>query len=329
MVIVNYRTPALVIESLQSVLPELPSLCGGRVIVVDNASGDGSVARIESEIHARGWDQWAEVVALPRNGGFAYGNNRAIDRVRQRDPEFSFIVFLNPDATVCPGALETLIGHLEAHPDAGIVGASIEDENGITQRSAHLFPSPLGELDEGAELGVLSRVIGSRAKSIATSRSPCVCDWVSGACFAIRRKALEQVGPLDEGFFLYFEETEFCLRAQRLGWSCWFVPAARVVHKEGSATGVRDLTRRRPSYWFASRRRFFAKAHGVGWLLAADLLWAIGYATAVTRRFLGLARSVNHPPRPQRFASDLLIGDLKAVLRGELSNLSLVAEHRS
>jgi len=248
--------------------------------------------------------------------------------VRQIDPEFSFIVFLNPDATVCPGALETMIGHLEAHPDAGIVGASIEDEHGVTQRSAHLFPSPLGELDEAAELGVLSRIIGSRAKSIAASDRPCVCDWVSGACFAIRRKVLEQVGPLDEGFFLYFEETEFCFRARRLRWSCWFVPGARVVHKEGSSTGVRDITRRRPSYWFASRRRFFVKAHGVWGLVAADLLWAMGYGTAVTRRSLGLARAQNHPPRPQRFLSDLLIGDLKAVLRGELSHLSLVAERQ-
>lgn len=328
-VIVNYRTGPLAVECLASLAPELPALRGGRVVVVDNASGDDSVAQITRAIEAAGWRGWAEVIDLPRNGGFAYGNNRAIERVREHDPAFGSIVFLNPDATVRPGALAALVAHLEGHADAGIVGASIEDEHGKRQRSAHLFPSPLSELDEAASLGALSRVIGSRAMALAASSRPCVCDWVSGACFAVRRQLFDQIGLLDEGYFLYFEETEFCLRAKRAGWSCWFVPEARVVHREGASTGIRDPKSRRPAYWFASRRRFFAKAHGLSGLVAADLLWAVGRASLMLRRFLRLGGAGKSRPEPRRFAFDMLVGDAKAIMAGDVREFGVANEGKA
>ncbi|MEO9114772.1 MAG: glycosyltransferase, partial [Gemmatimonadaceae bacterium] len=139
-VIVNYRTGPLAVDCLASLVSELPTLRGGRVIVVDNASGDDSVGCIGAAIDANDWGAWAEVIALPRNGGFAYGNNRAIERVREHDPAFGFVVCLNPDAVVRPGALEALVQQLESHVHAGIAGASIEDEHAVQQRSAHTFP---------------------------------------------------------------------------------------------------------------------------------------------------------------------------------------------
>jgi N-acetylglucosaminyl-diphospho-decaprenol L-rhamnosyltransferase len=319
-VIVNYRTGPLVVDCLASLAPELPALRGGRVVVVDNASGDDSMACIGAAIDANGWGAWAEVIALPRNGGFAYGNNRAIERVREHDPAFAIVVCLNPDAVVRPGALDALVQQLEGSVDAGIAGASVEDEHGVPQRSAHAFPSPLGELDGAARLGLLSRLIAPPASpGPATTDAPRRCDWVSGACFAIRRQVLDSIGPLDEGYFLYFEETDFCLRARQAGWSCWFVPNARVVHREGSSTGIRDRTRRRPAYWFASRRRFLIKAHGVAGLAGADLLWALGHVSLVLRRAVGLGRGNRYARDPARFARDLLIGDARAILRGEAS----------
>ena len=327
-VIVNYRTGALVVECLASLAPELPALHGGRVVVVDNASGDDSVARIGAAIDASGWGEWAEVIALPRNGGFAYGNNRAIECVREHDPAFGTIVCLNPDTTVRPGALAALLGHLEAHADAGIVGASIENEHGMRQRTAHAFPSPLSELDGAAQLGVLSRLIRTRSIGELPSDAPYACDWISGACFAVRKQVFDEIGLLDEGYFLYFEETDFCLRAKRAGWSCWYVPNARVVHFEGSSTGIRHPKRRRPAYWFASRRRFFAKAHGVAGLVAADLLWALGRASFLLRRAIRLDGAKKYEPEPERFALDLLIGDAKAVMSSDLRELGVVSESR-
>jgi GT2 family glycosyltransferase len=286
----------------------------GRVVVVDNASGDDSVARIGAAIAANGWGAWAEVIAAPRNGGFAYGNNRAIERARELDPEHAAIVFLNPDTVVRAGALRALLSHLESHADAGIVGATIEDEHGVRQRSAHPFPSPLTELVAGSQLGVAARVLGVGALAEATQGRSHACDWVSGAGFVVRRQVFERIGLLDEGYFLYFEEVDFCRRARRAGWTCWTVADARIVHREGSSTGIREA-RRRPAYWFASRRRYFTKAHGTLGLIAADLLWAIGRTSYLVRRAFGLGGAPKLEQVPPRFAIDLLVGDARAILR--------------
>ena len=314
--IVNYRTAALVVECLASLVHQVSLLRGGRVVVVDNDSGDESVAQVAAAIAANGWSGWAEVIASPRTGGFAFGNNRAIERVRALDPAFAAIVFLNPDTVVRPGALRALLSHLDSHPRAGIAGAAIEDEHGERQRTAHPFPSPLGELVAGSQLGVVARLAGHAPASAPPASHE--CDWVSGAAFAVRREVLDAIGGLDEGFFLYFEEVDFCRRARRAGWSCWHVADARVVHREGSSTGIRSAGRRRPAYWFESRRRYFGKAYGTLGLVAADVLWAIGRASFVVRRAVGLGGKPKLEQVPPRFALDLLVGDAKAIARGDL-----------
>ena len=315
--IVNYRTGLLVVDCLASLISELPALQGGRVIVLDNASGDDSVAQIGAAIAGRGWGAWAELIPLPRNGGFAYGNNRALERVRALDPAFGAVVCLNPDTTVRRGALAALLGQFSAAPRAGIVGALIEDEGGVRQRAGHDFPSPLGELESAAQLGVLSRALAPGEASESRADAPRRFDWVSGACFAVRREVIDQIGAFDEGYFLYFEETDFCLRAQRAGWSCWNVPQAEVIHFEGASTGINIPAQRRPAYWYASRRRFFLKAYGVTGLLAADLLWAIGRCTLLLRRSLGLGGRQGQTREPRKVFRDLVGGDLRALLKGE------------
>lgn len=319
-IIVNYRTAPLVVQCLASLAPQLTALRGGRVVVVDNASGDGSVAHIDAAIDRQGWGSWAETIAQPHNGGFAYGNNTGIDRAREIDPRFDAVVLLNPDTLARPDAIERLVGFLESHADAGIAGGAIEDEAGCLQVSAHAKPSPVGELDEAAQFGPLSRLLAGRS-TIGPKAGATSCDWVSGAFMAIRREVLDAVGPLDEGFFLYFEEVDYCVRARRHGWSCWFVPDARVMHLEGASTGIRLARRRRPAYWYASRRRFFVKCYGIAGLLAADLLWAMGRLSLVLRRSLKLGGRASLDHEPERLASDLLAGDFKAWAKGELRRI--------
>jgi len=319
-VIVNYRTGDLVVDCLASLVADLPELRGGRVIVVDNASGDGSAGVIRAAIERHGWSGWAEVVEMPRNGGFAYGNNAGVRRVRELDPAYSAVVMLNPDTTVKPGSIACLAAFLRSRPDAGIAGALIENEHGYCMTSAHADPSPLGELHGAAQFGLLSRWPLRRIAEQQTAE-PRRCDWVSGACMVVRREVLESVGPLDEGYFLYFEEVDYCVRARRQGWSCWFVPAARVIHFEGAATGIRLARRRRPAYWYASRRRFFVKCYGALGLLLADFLWAIGRLTLVVRRALRLGGRSGQNEEPARFAFDLLAGDFGAFVGGELRQI--------
>jgi N-acetylglucosaminyl-diphospho-decaprenol L-rhamnosyltransferase len=315
-VIVNYKTDKLVVDCLQSLAPEIAHLNGGRVIVVDNASGNNSFERLQSAVFQSGWGDWVETVALPKNGGFAYGNNRAIERVREINPAFGFVVLLNPDTVVRPGALAALFAHLAASPSAGIAGASIEDEHGVCQQSAHPFPSVLGELTGAAQLGILSRWLQPTAHTYSPEPGRHAPDWVSGACLAVRREVLDTVGPLDEGFFLYFEETDFCYRAKQAGWSCTLVPEARVMHFEGAATGIKDAKRRLPGYWFDSRRRFFVKTYGIAGWLVADLLWTIGRFSLVTRRALRLGGRQSESCEPIRVCRDLLASDLRALVSG-------------
>lgn len=320
-VIVNYRTGALTVDCLASLATMRDELRGGRVIVADNDSGDDSVAVIRTAIEAHGWADWVELLVLPRNGGFAYGNNAAIRRVRELDPAFGAVLLLNPDTVVRSGALAHLWAHLDAHVGVGIVGALLENEAGEPEASAHAQPSPLGELNGSARLRLLSGWFSGSATPWVPRSEPHACDWVTGACMAVRREVFDAIGPMDEGYFLYFEEVDFCLRARKAGWSCWFVPQARVLHFEGAATGIRELRRRRPAYWYASRRRFFVKAYGVTGLLTADLLWAIGRFSLVTRRWVGLGGRASRDDEPAQLSLDLLVGDLKALFSGELQRV--------
>lgn len=313
-VITNYRTGALVVECLRSLRAEVDRVPGTRVIVVDNASPDDSVERIRAAIRAEGWSGWASLMPLDRNGGFAFGNNAAIRAVLGSAEPPAYVFLLNPDTIAHAGAVSALVEFMEAHADVGIAGGRLEDPDGQVQRSAHRIHSPLTELENGARLGILSRLLVNRIVSPPVQDTPHRCDWVSGASMMVRREVIESIGLMDEGYFLYFEEVDFCDRAQHAGWTCWYLPDSRVMHDEGRSTGIRTLGVRRPEYWYDSRRRFFLKTYGVAGLLAADVLWALGRASLLLRRRLGLGGDVTGDPRS--FALDLLWGDLKALATG-------------
>lgn len=286
-VIVNYRGAGLVIDCLGSLEPEVASRPGTRVVVTDNASGDDSVAVLESAIRDRGWSAWAEVRPLGRNGGFAFGNNAAIGPALESATPPRFLWLLNPDTVVRPGALAALADFLEARPEVGLAGSRLEEPDGTPQRSAFRFPSVLGELEAGLRLGLATRLLARWASAPPVPEAGCRVDWVAGASLMVRREVFEAVGLLDEAYFMYYEEVDFCLRAARAGWPCWYVPGSRVVHLVGQSSGVTGLEpvrKRRPAYWFQARRRYFRKNHGAARTLLADLAWASAFASYRLRR---------------------------------------------
>ena len=315
--IVNFRTGQLTVQCLASLAADVSCLGSGRVIVVDNCSEDDSTTQISAAIQGNGWGAWAELLPMPRNGGFAYGNNAAIARARQLDPGLGAVVLLNPDAVVRAGVLARLMDQLNSQPRAGIAGAAIEGPGGELVVSAHVMPSPLGEFEASAGFAPLTRLLSRHVVSPPPSTVSRECDWVSGACMVIRREVLDAVGPFDEGFFLYFEEVDFCRRARRAGWSCWLAADARVMHLEGAATGIKAARRRLPAYWFASRRRFFIKSYGALGLLAADVLHCLGRGSLVLRRVLHLGGRRNVGQEPPKATRDLIVSDVRALWRGE------------
>lgn len=314
-VIVNYRTADLAIDCLHSLVPQVGDLDGGRVVIADNASGDGSVEKIEAAIAVAQWSAWASVLPLARNGGFAYGNNAGIREALSAGAHC--VMLLNPDTIVRNGAIRALVDFMDRHPRAGIAGSLLENADGGVDCSAHRIHSPLSELDSGARLGLLSRLLHHLVVSDRPRSEAHQCDWVSGASLIMRRAVLEDIGPMDERYFLYFEEVDFCCRAKRIGWEVWYVPQSRVMHLEGAATGIRAAAKRRPKYWYDSRRRFFVKHYGVSGLVLADFFWATGRATLLLRSVLRLGGGQSaHDPK--WFMFDLLWGDLCAILTGQV-----------
>jgi N-acetylglucosaminyl-diphospho-decaprenol L-rhamnosyltransferase len=316
-VIVNYRTADLVVNCLNSLASQINELSGGRVLVIDNASGDGSVARLTSTINGEGWQEWASVLSLDHNGGFAFGNNAGIRIALNSPVGCDYLLLLNPDTLARPQAIKALIDFMDAHPEAGIAGSQLENAEGGEECSAHQFHSPLGELTEGASLGVLDRLLKNHLVTPPPKKDAHRCDWVSGASMIIRSEVFKDIGLLDEGYFLYYEEEDFCRRALLAGWEIWYVPLSRVMHLEGASTGIRAKAKRRATYWYDSRRRFYVKHYGVIGLAMADLLWTIGRTTLIFRRLIGLGgRKVRNDPA--WFMPDLLWGDLKAFLTGQV-----------
>ncbi|TVQ46370.1 MAG: glycosyltransferase [Gloeocapsa sp. DLM2.Bin57] len=279
-VIVNYRTADLTVDCLKSLEAEVQNLPGTEVVVVDNASGDNSVEQIQKAIDEQNWQPWVKLIASERNGGYAYGNNLAIRPALESTNPPQYVLLLNPDTIVRSEAIATLVQFMEKHSDIGIAGSRLEDPDGKPQRSAFRFHSILSEFEGGMRLGMVSQLLSKWKVAPEVSDVDCRTDWVAGASMIIRLEVFKDVGLLDEEYFMYYEEVDFCLQAKRKGWSCWYVPESRVVHFVGQSSGVTNTKitpKRRPLYWFESRERYFIKNYGKFYTFLADLMWMIGF----------------------------------------------------
>ncbi len=280
LIIVNYKTADLTIECLRSLSLER-AVSSFDVIVVDNDSQDGSFEKISAAIVVEEWSGWVSVKPSDHNGGFAYGNNVAIREFMAAEEPPEYIHLLNPDTVVRKGAISQLVQFMQAHPKVGITGSRIESEEGKPLHSAFKFHTCWSELERGFKWGVLTKLLKRWVSSQEISSDPVRTDWVSGASMMIRSEVINQVGLLDEAYFMYYEETDFCIQANRAGWECWYVPTSRVVHFEGQSSGISNekMMKRMPIYWFESRQRYFLKNNGVVPMILADFFWLLGFSS--------------------------------------------------
>jgi GT2 family glycosyltransferase len=248
-VIVSWNTADTLVDCLRSIVSDrtAPSC---EIIVVDNASSDGSV-----DILRRDFRQ-VMVIANTDNKGFAAANNQGLRVAHGRH-----LVLLNPDTVVRPGALASLVAFMDAHADAGIAGPHLLNVDGSTQPSGRPTPTVSTELRDIFGIHHLTR--GERFWGRQRDLSwPQTVDSVSGACLLIRREAMDAIGLLDEGFFMYFEETDWCVRAWQQGWKVYYVPQAEVVHYTMGSTGRRVEPFLIRAY-FNSRMHYFSKHYGI------------------------------------------------------------------
>lgn len=227
LIIVSYNTRDMLRQSLESIWTHKGNKrC--EVFVVDNASMDGSANMVEKEF------TWVQLICSSKNLGFAAGNNLAMHKSRGR-----YVVLLNPDARLTEGALEKSFEHMETCSEIGILGGQMIRPDGKLEPSARMLPSLFNKVLHLTGLSSRfpkSRICGRVDYSWWDHSEPRSVGWVVGAFFMIRRETLEQIGLLDERYFLYFEEIDFCRRAKQAGWDVVFFPYARVVHWGGQSS---------------------------------------------------------------------------------------------
>jgi N-acetylglucosaminyl-diphospho-decaprenol L-rhamnosyltransferase len=239
-------------------------LLWGEVIVVDNASNDGSPEMVAAQF------PWVRLIASSENLGFTGGNNRAIPLSRGR-----YVLFLNPDTVVLGNAVAAMVACMEEHPGTGVLGPELRYGDGSLQSSRRRFPTFTMALFESTPLAwhwpnnrwarryhmddiPLPAAGGGEIQPV---------DWVVGAVLLTRRETLDQVGGFDEGFFMYSEELDWCRRAADSGWQVAYFPEARVVHYEGKSS--EQFVAARHIRFQTSKVRYFRKFHGA---LAAGAL---------------------------------------------------------
>ncbi len=298
---VHYATPGLLIDSLESLEREKYEHPNMSVLVVDNCSPDNAAMEIKREISRRGWNNWVSLIESELNGGYAYGNNLAVDYAHQNNIQADVLWLLNPDTVVQAGALTAALQEFCAEEKL-IVGSRLTDVDGTHQKSIFPFPSILTELSAGFRLGVLDRLIERwQGAEESTQR------WLAGASVLMDSHAYNELGKMDEGFFLYFEEVDFLKRAIDTGYCCTIAEGSKVVHMVGGATGISDLRGaqpRRPQYWFESRTRYFLKNHGVPYLVTCDLLFVSAYMVWLLRKSITDLKQVQN--EPQNFLRDFV-----------------------
>ena len=287
-VMVSYRSASLTIDCLGTLAAERAAgrPANLKVVVVDNDSGDASL--ISAAVAQQGWADWVRVVRAPRNGGFGYGNNLGVATARAAWG-VEWVHFLNPDTLVRPGAIVALRDFLAAHPRAAMAGGRFLNGDGSAWSYAFRFPGLVSECEHGLALGLFSRLCHRHVVPRVMGEQAAQIDWVSGASMMMRVTAFEQLRGFDEGFFLYYEETDLCLRAHQAGWQTWYVPDSLVVHLAGQSTGVtcRDQAPRRlPAYWYEARRHYFVLNHGRLRAAAIDAAALLAHALGRAKRGL-------------------------------------------
>lgn len=224
----------------------------GEVIVVDNDSHDDSPGMVRTQFPA------VRLIVNPTNLGFTKGNNQGLRESRGR-----YVLLLNPDTRVTPSSVRDMVDYLDAHPAVGVVGPRLLFPDGTVQSSRRRFPTMATGFLESTPLQRFFADNVVLRRYYVTDRSPYdeqEVDWLVGACLMVRRAAWERVGLLDEGFFMYSEELDWCRRLKADGWRVVYLPWSRVVHYEAKSSAQSVLARQQ--HFHDSKVRYFQKYHG-------------------------------------------------------------------
>jgi GT2 family glycosyltransferase len=289
-VITSYRARDLTLACLQSLAGEAAANPGMKVGICDNGNEDDTASFLSQAIADNGWQDWVYIKTVTPNRGFSGGNNVILNEALESDADYDYYLLLNADTIVRPGAIKWLLETAHNGPEIGIVGPRVEAMNGAAQVSCFRYISPVSELIRSAETGPITKLLKKWDVPIQPSENPVAPQWTSFCCALIRKEVLQKIGVLDEGYFLYFDDVDYCRSARNAGWSISHQPESVVVHLEGQSNPVVKNTamlQRRPGYWYRSRSWYFNKFYGRAGLLTANLLWYGGRVISLLRERVG------------------------------------------
>jgi len=290
-VIINWNVRDLLrrcLLSLDQGLATVDCRLACEVIVVDCASSDGSAGMVRREF------PWVRLIASEENLGYARGGNLGAAQATGR-----YLLLLNPDTEVVGDALSTMVRYMDQHPSVGAVGPQLRYPDGTLQSSRRRFPTLATAFCESTLLQQWfpdNRVARRYYLDDRPADVPQPVDWLVGAALMIRRETWQQVGPLDEGFFMYFEELDWCRRCRVAGWEIHYLPAAQVIHHEGKSS--EQVAAARTIRFQRSKIRYFRKYYGASWALVIRLFllgtfvfqlaeesfkWLVGHRRALRR----------------------------------------------
>ncbi|MEO6060329.1 MAG: glycosyltransferase family 2 protein [Thermoflexales bacterium] len=247
-IVVNWNTRDLIASCLSSIGSHPPG-CAYEIWVVDNSSNDKSIPFLRDTFPS------VQLILNGSNLGFACANNQALRRCSGE-----FALLLNSDTRVGPGALSALARFMMDHPGAGVAGAQLVNPDGTLQQSVRPIPTCRSELMIAS---------GLRHDRPRTYQEPTEVEAVVGAALMARREAFDQIGLLDEGYFMYTEEVDWCFRFHEAGWKVFIVPEARVTHLDGGSSAPIALNK---SLWLSQGRLRFLGQHRPAWMISATRL---------------------------------------------------------
>ena len=267
-IIINYRTPDYTLDCLASLVPERADVPGLQVILIDNASGDDSVPRLREAIAKNEWAGWVTFLPQDKNLGFAGGNNVGFQWVLAQPDAPEFILLLNSDTLVHRGCLRAALARLAADPGIGVMSCLLRNRDGTMQNNCRLFARPDRETVRALGLPYFFRgrfkwadLDDPEWNRETTARE---VEWIIGAFMLMRTETVRRLGGLDESFFFYGEDTEFCFRLRRNGLKVFFDPAGSITHLGGGSSDATRLANRRKEIliWkarFHTQRRCYGR----------------------------------------------------------------------
>jgi len=275
-IIVNYNVKYYLRECLQSVYCATERV-SFEIIIVDNNSTDGSVDMVKNEFPE------VKLIENCQNLGFAKATNQVL-----REHEGKYALLLNPDTVVLPNALDKMVEFMEANPQAGALGCKLLYPDGSLQRSCRSFPTLTTTFFENTGLEKFfpkNKLVAKYKMGYWDYNDLREVDQPMGSALMIRREVIRQVGLLDERFYMFFEEVDWCFRAKKRGWKIYFIPRAEIIHYGGQS--ARSTMSEMMIQGYKSKHKFFRKHYGIlsEWIVKQMDLWGlifkILYRTAI------------------------------------------------